>query len=115
MAYVSNRYYASRMTKPPAPSDLADKFMLRMPDGMRDRVAAAARKNGRSMNAEIVARLEASFRPTPGIDLSKPFTAEVDTDAIADRIADRLLSLGKPKSGQSIKGMQFSHGRSQKK
>lgn len=43
--------------KEPAPSDLADKFMLRMPDGMRDRIRAAAENNNRSMNAEIVASL----------------------------------------------------------
>jgi len=49
------------MPKQPAPSDLADKFMLRMPDGMRDRIANAAKANGRSMNSEIVARLEGSF------------------------------------------------------
>lgn len=32
--------------------------MLRFPDGMRDRIADLAKKNGRSMNAEIVQRLE---------------------------------------------------------
>lgn len=49
------------MTKDPAPSDLADKFMLRMPDGMRDRLKREAADNNRSLNAEIVARLEKSF------------------------------------------------------
>lgn len=39
----------------------SDKFMLRMPDGMRDRVRIAAEANGRSMNAEIVAALEDKF------------------------------------------------------
>lgn len=39
----------------------SDRFMLRLPDGMRDRIKAAAEANSRSMNAEIVARLEASF------------------------------------------------------
>lgn len=38
-----------------------DKFMLRLPDGMRDRIGVEAKSNGRSMNAEIVARLEDSF------------------------------------------------------
>jgi plasmid stability protein len=38
-----------------------DKFILRLPDGMRDRIKVAAENNNRSMNAEIVARLEASF------------------------------------------------------
>ena len=32
--------------------------MLRLPDGMRDRIKAAASKGGRSMNAECVAALE---------------------------------------------------------
>lgn len=49
------------MTKAPAPSDLADKVMLRLPSGMRDRLAVAARETGRSMNAEIVSRLEKSL------------------------------------------------------
>lgn len=43
------------------PSDQQDRFLVRMPDGMRDRIAEAAKKNNRSMNAEIVARLEESF------------------------------------------------------
>lgn len=45
------------------PSDAAEKFMLRLPDGMRDRIADAAKANSRSMNAEVVARLAASFEP----------------------------------------------------
>ncbi len=36
----------------------SDQFPLRLPDGMRDRLKAAADDNSRSMNAEIVARLE---------------------------------------------------------
>lgn len=41
----------------------SDRFMLRLPDGMRDRLKDEAAKNNRSMNAEIIARLEASFAP----------------------------------------------------
>lgn len=40
---------------------LTDKFMLRLPDGMRDRIKAAADANNRSMNAEIVATLEDKY------------------------------------------------------
>lgn len=39
----------------------SDKIMLRVPDGMRERIKAAADANNRTMNAEIVARLQASF------------------------------------------------------
>lgn len=38
---------------------------LRMPTEVRDRIEAAARDNGRSMNAEILSRLQASFEPQP--------------------------------------------------
>ncbi|WP_158970946.1 Arc family DNA-binding protein [Chachezhania sediminis] len=37
----------------------SDKFMLRLPDGMRDQVKDLAAENRRSMNAEILAALEA--------------------------------------------------------
>jgi hypothetical protein len=43
------------------PSEQADKFLLRLPDGMRDLIAEQAKVNGRSMNAEIVARLQETF------------------------------------------------------
>jgi plasmid stability protein len=43
---------------------LQDKFMLRLPDGMRDRIRAAAETHGRSMNAEIVQTLERAY-PQP--------------------------------------------------
>ncbi|HEY4436020.1 MAG TPA: Arc family DNA-binding protein [Lelliottia sp.] len=36
------------------PSQLQDKFNLRLPEGMRDAIAERAKRNGRSMNSEIV-------------------------------------------------------------
>jgi hypothetical protein len=45
----------------------SDQFPLRLPDGMRDRIAKEAKANGRSMNAEIVGRLEWSFRTPAGV------------------------------------------------
>ncbi|PHM63946.1 hypothetical protein Xsto_03476 [Xenorhabdus stockiae] len=35
-----------------------DKFMLRLPDGMREAIAQRAEENGRSMNSEIVQILQ---------------------------------------------------------
>lgn len=40
------------------PSQMQDKFNLRFPDGMRDAIAERAKRNGRSMNSEIVQILE---------------------------------------------------------
>ena len=48
------------------PSGQQDQFMVRFPDGMRALIADEAKANGRSMNAEIVARLEATFAPPEG-------------------------------------------------
>lgn len=36
-----------------------DKFNVRFPDGMRDAIAERAKQNGRSMNSEIIAALDA--------------------------------------------------------
>lgn len=47
------------------PSETQDRFIVRLPDGMRERIKAAADANNRSMNSEIVARLQASFDAFP--------------------------------------------------
>lgn len=52
-------------------SRTADKFVVRLPDGMRERIAEVARSHHRSMNSEIIARLE------------RTLVAEVDADASA--------------------------------
>ena len=44
-----------------ATSRQSDKFMVRLPDGMRERLAAAARANRRSMNAELIVHLETAL------------------------------------------------------
>ena len=50
------------------PSDKQDQFMIRFPDGLRDRIKAAAAANNRSMNAEIVATLEEAYPPEPTLE-----------------------------------------------
>ncbi|MCT8353937.1 Arc family DNA-binding protein [Photorhabdus kayaii] len=40
------------------PVSAQDKFMLRLPDGMREAIAERAKENGRSMNSEIVQILQ---------------------------------------------------------
>lgn len=76
MDNVSRCYYLLVMpAKPPAPSDIADKFMLRLPEGMRDRLKDAAARNGRSMNAEIITRLNYTFDAdaiTSAVDRAEP-------------------------------------------
>lgn len=55
------------MSKEPKVAD-QDKFVLRLPDGMRERISKSAQENGRSMNAEIVQALEQFFPAEPTIE-----------------------------------------------
>jgi len=50
-------------------SRTADKFVVRLPSGMRDRIAEVARTNHRSMNSEIIARMEQSLNQEEGVSL----------------------------------------------
>lgn len=43
------------------PRQPQDKYIIRMPDGLRERIARKARANRRSMNSEIVEALELQF------------------------------------------------------
>jgi hypothetical protein len=46
------------------PRELKERIVqvgLRIPDGLRERLEKAARRNGQSLNAEMVRRLETSF------------------------------------------------------
>ena len=46
------------------PSEKQDRLIVRFPDGMRDRIAALAKANKRSMNAEVISMIEASQAPS---------------------------------------------------
>lgn len=77
-----------------------DRYIVRMPDGMRDRIRAEAAANGRSMNAEIVARLEASskalrdeFAMATLTGLATNLNLKLsDAASIAYRAADAMLA-----------------------
>lgn len=56
---------------------------LRLPADLKKKIAHSAVDNGRSMNAEILARLEASFAPAPIREIEnllKTITALDDDD-----------------------------------
>lgn len=44
------------------PSQMADRFQIRLPDGWRDIIKREAKKGHRTMNAEIVAAIETAMR-----------------------------------------------------
>lgn len=60
-----------------------DKFMLRFPDGMRDAIAERARRNGRSMNSEIVQILEDALT-LPAVKVQSEFNVDLYAENPAD-------------------------------
>lgn len=68
-----------------------DKFIVRLPDGLRDRIRAAAEEQGHSMNTEIVRTLEEKY-PAPLESFNDP--AAKTLMWLAERIRKR-----NPKAG----------------
>ncbi len=50
------------------PSEAAERFQIRMPGGLRDRIKKAAERSGRSMNTEIVFALETYYPEEPSVE-----------------------------------------------
>ncbi len=71
-------------------SRTADKFVVRLPEGMRKKIAEVARGYHRSMNSEIISRLESSLR----IDPSSGETEDEDAFNVTDENddGDRILA-----------------------
>lgn len=64
------------------------QMKIRLPDELKREIEAAAQKSGRSMNAEIVARLQTSFEGTPSQGIPKWYTAMGE---ITQRISGLLI------------------------
>lgn len=74
-----------------------DQYMVRFPKGLRDRVKASAEANGRSMNSEIIARLEESFvddEPAPASGwLGRRYDIPEDTpNEVLDEVIQRSIA-----------------------
>ena len=86
------------MTEAP-PSKNAEKFVVRLPKGMRKRIAEAARCYRRSMNSEIVLRLERTLAEDDDQEAgdgaaSVALSAVAEPEkADADALESRLLAL----------------------
>ena len=78
--------YATMVDRSPQSKD---KFIVRLPDGMRDRLREAAEQNNRSMNAEIINRLE---RPLNGVEVQLPEELRDRVEAAA-RINGRSVNV----------------------
>lgn len=72
----------------PATSGEVIKSQLRLPADLHERLVSATRASGRSMNAEIVYRLERSFQ---SLDIGGPLPAPPDSLDDPDAILARLV------------------------
>lgn len=78
-------------------TDLTDeiRLTLRMPANLRDRIASESSKTGRSLNAEIVQRLEESFREEEGLwaEVNRLTDVVGELQRTLDRVAPRADEL----------------------
>lgn len=88
-------------------SPTLSSFHTRMPKRLKDDLQAAVDRGGKSLNDEIVRRLERSFGPDEEVlqlaEILKPFLAGLDEEERATLIAAaRILAKGRrKKKGQT--------------
>lgn len=90
------------MKKGNFPSEQKDRLLLRFPDGMREELAQFAKRNERSLNSEIIARLENSLEPERkayGLGGSDPYRVILDANVrisqLLREIEGAMQALGK--------------------
>ena len=66
------------------------QYNLRWPDELKEKIAQSAKEHNRSMNADIVARLEQSFDEPMAFD---PTNAEMVTKLVAQSMQGLLVAL----------------------
>ncbi len=60
------------------------QYNLRWPEGLKEKVAQSAKEHNRSMNADIVARLEQSF------EVKKVNKSDFTTEELMEELSSRL-------------------------
>ncbi|HGY9633463.1 Arc family DNA-binding protein [Pseudomonas alloputida] len=83
-------------SQPRNTSRTADKFVIRLPDGMRAKIADIAKDHHRSMNSEIIARLELSIEQDEHGDLTVRTLAQVTRrcEELERELAELKATLG---------------------
>ena len=100
--------------KPDEPMRNINPFGLRLQPDLKAKLEAAAKQNKRSLNAEISARLEASFIPRSMDDIERDSLSKLERE-LADlsiesfKLADqmRILRSAMDKSGEPEKSRLF--------
>lgn len=94
----------------PVPSRGSDQFMVRFPKGMRDKIKASADQNGRSMNSEIIARLDASLSQTTGngtfLSSKDMQTINEASELMAEILIKKLATIDPVLRDKTMKGLK---------
>lgn len=88
--------------------NLTVQYNLRWTEELRDKIAEAAKENTRSMNQEIVARLEQSFEQQPSVELSPAQLEQITKAAGASYmavIAKHLESLSEEEGSKVLRNI----------
>lgn len=75
------------------PKQTDPQYKLRMPAGLKERIELAAQANNRSMNAEIVSRLEASFSLMLFTGEAKEKGIEIESLLHKIEMLERIISI----------------------
>lgn len=86
---ISSRTFLVHSQTMVTPSQNDPQFKLRLPAELKTWIDAQARLNNRSINAEIVARLEASFNPP------QRASNEENLAGLVDHLGEAILELTK--------------------
>ena len=85
----------SRMTDKP-PSRTLDKIVIRVPDGLRERIAERAKENERSVNAELVDLLDKAYpelTPVPHLIYRMKRIIEIIEENVDEPLSDEFRFL----------------------
>ena len=88
--------------------NLTVQYNLRWTEELRDKIAEAAKENTRSMNQEIMARLEQSFEQPPSVELSPTQLEQITKAAGASYmavIAKHLESLSEEEGNKVLRNI----------
>jgi plasmid stability protein len=81
-----------------ATASKADKFLVRLPDGMRERLKVEAANSNRSLNSEIIVRLESTL--SNGLDVSAIGDGgKANLDRVAEFIVAAIKAEGRKQRG----------------
>lgn len=100
------------MVKEKYPSDKQDQFMIRFPDGMRDKLKELASINGRSLNAEIIDLIQTALE-WPTVKVPAPLreeALEVLPFDVLDSIEDEIKLFAVQRLATTIENLKASRG-----